>query len=50
MTALIVVRPDIQGTTHKGLARLLGTMVGAALATLIRKTLCRPLSYPRAWY
>jgi hypothetical protein len=37
MTALIVIRPDIQQTTHKGIARVLGTMVGAAVATLITK-------------
>jgi hypothetical protein len=37
MTALIVIRPDIQETTIKGLARVLGTMVGAGLATLITK-------------
>ena len=37
MTALIVIRPDIQQTTHQGLARVLGTMVGTALATLITK-------------
>ncbi len=35
MTAAIVLRPDLHQTLARGLARILGTLVGAALATLV---------------
>lgn len=35
MTALIVMRPTLQETVQRGIARTTGTIIGAALATLI---------------
>lgn len=42
MTAAIVTRPELQNTLQRGLARVGGTVVGAALATLLAFAL-RPL-------
>jgi uncharacterized membrane protein YccC len=39
MTALLVLKPDLQQTLVRGLARIAGTLVGAAIATLIAATL-----------
>ena len=39
MTAAIVMRPALVQTFQRGLARVLGTLAGAALATLIASTL-----------
>ena len=35
MTALLVLRPSFQPTFHRGIQRVVGTVVGAALATLL---------------
>ena len=35
MTALIVMKPDFRQTFQRGVARVVGTLVGAALATLL---------------
>ena len=35
MTALLVLRPAFQPTFHRGVLRVMGTIVGAALATLL---------------
>ncbi|HEY4186431.1 MAG TPA: FUSC family protein [Polyangia bacterium] len=42
MTAAIVTRPELQHTFQRGMARIVGTLVGAAVATLIALAL-RPL-------
>lgn len=39
MTALLVLKPDLQQTLIRGLARIGGTLIGAAIATLIAATL-----------
>ena len=39
MTALLVLRPAFQPTFHRGVLRVAGTVVGAALATLLVRTL-----------
>jgi uncharacterized membrane protein YccC len=39
MTALLVLKPDLQQTLIRGFARIGGTLVGAAIATLIAATL-----------
>ncbi len=39
MTALLVLRPAFQPTFHRGVLRVLGTVVGAALATLLVREL-----------
>lgn len=39
MTALLVLKPDLQQTLVRGFARIAGTLMGAALATLIAATL-----------
>jgi hypothetical protein len=39
MTALLVLKPDLQQTLTRGFARIGGTIVGAAIATLIAATL-----------
>ncbi len=39
MTALLVLRPAFQPTFHRGVLRVLGTIVGAALATLLVREL-----------
>ena len=41
MTALLVLKPDFQQTLSRGIARVAGTLVGAAVATLLA-TLLRP--------
>jgi Fusaric acid resistance protein-like len=35
MTAAVVMRPDLPQTVQRGLARMLGTLAGAALATVV---------------
>lgn len=42
MTAALVVRPDLRQTFGRGVARIVGTLAGAAVATLIASTL-RPV-------
>ena len=39
MTALLVLRPSFQPTFSRGVQRVLGTIIGAALATLLVRTL-----------
>ena len=39
MTALLVLKPDLQQTLLRGVARIGGTLIGAAVATLIAATL-----------
>jgi len=39
MTALLVLKPDLQQTLSRGFARIAGTLIGAAIATLIAATL-----------
>jgi hypothetical protein len=39
MTALLVLKPDLQQTLTRGVARIAGTLIGAAIATLIAATL-----------
>ena len=39
MTALLVLKPDLQQTLVRGFARIAGTLIGAAIATLIAATL-----------
>jgi len=39
MTALLVLKPDLQQTLLRGFARIAGTLIGAAIATLIAATL-----------
>ena len=41
MTALLVLKPDFQQTLSRGIARVAGTLAGAAVATLLA-TLLRP--------
>jgi hypothetical protein len=41
MTALLVLKPDLQQTLVRGLARIAGTLIGAAIATLA-SALLRP--------
>jgi len=39
MTALLVLKPDLQQTLTRGFARIGGTLIGAAVATLVAATL-----------
>jgi hypothetical protein len=39
MTALLVLKPDLQQTLVRGFARIAGTLIGAAIATLVAATL-----------